>query len=68
MKPILKNPKIIDRPPVPASWNLGASANIHTSNNHGLMALFARIYSKCTNARRSLWLYIYTHTYIYTGI
>lgn len=25
--------------------------NIHTTNNHGLMPLFARIYSKCTGAQ-----------------
>lgn len=32
--------------------------NIHTSNNHGLMPLFARIYSKCTGAqRRSMGIY-----------
>lgn len=42
----------VRRPPV--------YVNIHTSNNHGLMALFARIYSKCTGARRSMG--IYTHT------
>lgn len=64
----VKNPKIIaDRagfqhqrssagtvfplPPLPPP---PSPANIHTSNNHGLMALSARIYSKCTGARRSM--------------